>query len=225
MKKIQILILFSFSFVSFSFANHYRVTSERISIYHKPSISGELGYLTKGYVIKHLEKYDDNWSYVSEDIVQGYISNNGIEEIQPTEGQQPQYSSFILIALSIACAVWILRLLYASDQGKEIQNHNDYIVENNTRFIYKSKSITIAIILTTLFGPFGMLYSTLRGAITMILLPIILIIATVFAFGFDNAFLKIVLASSSIIFFILYWFICVIWGAVAASNSIKIKRM
>ena len=70
------------------------------------------------------------------------------------------------------------------------------------------KSVGISIILTILFGPLGMFYSTVGGAIIMMILSAIV---AVFTFGFGLIFT---------------WPICVIWGAVAASgHNSKIKRM
>ncbi|MGB3079005.1 MAG: hypothetical protein WBB31_08030 [Saprospiraceae bacterium] len=56
----------------------------------------------------------------------------------------------------------------------------------------------IAILLLVLFGPLGMFYSTISGAIIMM---VVCGIIAIFTFGL-----------------LLTWPICIIWAAVAASN-------
>jgi hypothetical protein len=65
------------------------------------------------------------------------------------------------------------------------------------------KSVGISILLTVLFGPLGMLYSTIVGGIVMLVISLIVAIFTV-GFGL-----------------IITWPICVIWGAVAVNNANK----
>lgn len=61
------------------------------------------------------------------------------------------------------------------------------------------KSVGIAILLTVLFGPLGMLYSTIVGAIIMIILTVLVGALTV-GIGL-----------------IITWPICILWGALSAS--------
>ena len=65
------------------------------------------------------------------------------------------------------------------------------------------KSVGISVLLTLIFGPLGMLYSTVMGAIIMM---IISAIAAVLTFGFG---------------LFVTWPICVVWGALAASSHNK----
>jgi hypothetical protein len=60
------------------------------------------------------------------------------------------------------------------------------------------KSVGVAIILTVLFGPLGMFYSTIVGAITMMIISAIVALLTV---GLGLIFT---------------WPVCIIWGALAA---------
>ena len=69
--------------------------------------------------------------------------------------------------------------------------------------VISTKSMGIAILLTVLFGPLGMLYSTIWGAIIMIVLSAIVGIVT-FGFGL-----------------IITWPICIIWTAVATNSYNK----
>ena len=69
--------------------------------------------------------------------------------------------------------------------------------------VTSTKSMGIAILLTVLFGPLGMLYSTIWGAIIMIVLSGIIGLVT---FGFGLLFT---------------WPICIIWAAVATKSYNK----
>jgi hypothetical protein len=63
-----------------------------------------------------------------------------------------------------------------------------------------AKSVGAAILLTFLFGPLGMLYSTVPGALVMLAISVVLAFAT---------------AGISVF---ITWPICIIWGAVAAQS-------
>lgn len=63
-----------------------------------------------------------------------------------------------------------------------------------------SKSMGVTILLTILFGPLGMLYSTILGGVIMI---IISLLVGIFTMGFGLIFT---------------WPICIIWAAIATSN-------
>ncbi|NUQ12988.1 MAG: hypothetical protein HUU26_11805 [Gemmatimonadaceae bacterium] len=62
-----------------------------------------------------------------------------------------------------------------------------------------SKSIGVAIVLTVLFGPVGMLYSTVPGALIMM---IVSAVVGIFTLGFGLLFT---------------WPICIVWGVMAAN--------
>ena len=62
-----------------------------------------------------------------------------------------------------------------------------------------TKSAGVAILLTVLFGPLGMFYSTIAGAIVMI---VVSLVVALFTLGFG---------------FILTWPICIVWAAMATS--------
>jgi hypothetical protein len=68
------------------------------------------------------------------------------------------------------------------------------------------KSVGVAILLTIFFGPFGMFYSTVTGAIIMCVLTLFVGFGT---FGIGLIFI---------------WPISVVWGAVAADNYNKQLR-
>lgn len=69
--------------------------------------------------------------------------------------------------------------------------------------IAPTKSVGISILLTFLFGPLGMFYSTVVGAIIMMILSLII---GIFTLGIGLVFT---------------WPICIIWSAIAASSHNK----
>lgn len=73
--------------------------------------------------------------------------------------------------------------------------------KKTTIVIKKKKSILLAILLTLFFGPLGMLYSTVSGAIIMLIISVII---GFFSFGI-GVFIT--------------WPICIIWGALAARGK------
>jgi hypothetical protein len=73
-------------------------------------------------------------------------------------------------------------------------------------YVMPQKSVGVAILLTVLFGPLGMLYSTVPGALVMLLVSVVLVMAT---------------AGISIF---ITWPICIIWGAIAAQSYNEGRR-
>ncbi|CAI9428736.1 TM2 domain-containing protein [Candidatus Ornithobacterium hominis] len=86
-----------------------------------------------------------------------------------------------------------------------MENQNTQYQENRhdkqTVIIKERKSIGLSLLLTILFGPLGMLYTTVSGAIIMFVVSLIVAIIT---FGFGVLFIC--------------WPICMIWGVLAAKN-------
>jgi len=78
---------------------------------------------------------------------------------------------------------------------------------NRPMVTVSTKSPGVAILLTILFGPIGMLYSTILGAIVMFIVSVLVALVTL-GFGL-----------------ILTWPICVLWAALAAvAYNRKIMR-
>ncbi len=72
--------------------------------------------------------------------------------------------------------------------------------EDKPTVVVSTKSPGIAILLTILFGPIGMFYSTIGGAIVMLLVSLVVGLVT-FGFGL-----------------LITWPICILWAAIAASS-------
>ncbi|MGD0590121.1 MAG: hypothetical protein ABSA44_04905 [Bacteroidota bacterium] len=79
----------------------------------------------------------------------------------------------------------------------ETQNQKQIVV------VKTEKSMGVTILLTILFGPLGMFYSTITGAIVMMIVSVLAAIVTL-GFGL-----------------IITWPICIIWAAVATKNYNK----
>jgi hypothetical protein len=75
--------------------------------------------------------------------------------------------------------------------------------QNQIVVVKNKKSMGITILLSVLFGPLGMFYSTVTGAIVMIIVSIPVALFTV---GIGLLFT---------------WPICIIWAAVATNNYNK----
>ena len=72
--------------------------------------------------------------------------------------------------------------------------------ERSQIILMPQKSMGVTILLTILFGPLGMFYSTIIGGIVMLILSILIGIVTL-GFGI-----------------LVTWPICIIWAAVATNN-------
>lgn len=72
-------------------------------------------------------------------------------------------------------------------------------VQQQHLVVTPTKNMGISIILTFLFGPLGMFYSTILGGIIM---SVISLVVGIITFGIG---------------FLLTWPICIIWGAVSTS--------
>ncbi len=89
-------------------------------------------------------------------------------------------------------------------------------------FVTKSpKSIGIAILLTLLFGPIGLFYATVSGAIIMILLPLFPILILVFGVSQDNSVLMNLSLGLILFFALTYWLISVIWAVISVNSYNK----
>jgi hypothetical protein len=92
------------------------------------------------------------------------------------------------------------------DRSRCEQEEELKMAESNrsmTTVVTPTKSVGISIILTVLFGPLGMFYTTILGGVIMTIMTLVAFVVTL---GFGA---------------ILTWPICVIWGAIAAKSYNK----
>jgi len=89
-------------------------------------------------------------------------------------------------------------------------------------FVTKSpKSIGIAILLTILFGPIGLFYASVSGAIILILAPVFLVMLLVFGVSQDNSALMNLSLGLLIFLALTYWLICIIWAILSVTSYNK----
>jgi len=67
--------------------------------------------------------------------------------------------------------------------------------------VHREKSVETSILLTTIFGPLGLLYSTVTGALVMVVISVVVVPLTL-GFGL-----------------LLTWPVCILWGALAAASA------
>ena len=72
--------------------------------------------------------------------------------------------------------------------------------------VTSTKSMGIAILLTILFGPLGMLYSTVPGGLIMLAVNGVIFLLSIITVGFGG------------LLFFITWPVCVIWGAMAVKS-------
>ena len=86
------------------------------------------------------------------------------------------------------------------------------------------KSIGVALLLTFLFGPFGLLYASVWGGLIMILFPVILAALLITGALHNSLAIAALSLNLIIVFAMLYWLILIIWAIVsvnAYNNEIK----
>ena len=81
-----------------------------------------------------------------------------------------------------------------------------------------SKSIGIAILLTILFGPIGLFYASISGALIMILGPIFLLLLLISGVLQDNSVLMNLSVGLLLFFTLTYWLICIIWAVISVNS-------
>lgn len=113
---------------------------------------------------------------------------------------------------------------------KFIESINAYLLDNTqfyskldcmaTPFIVTKspKSVGIAILLTVLFGPIGLLYASITGAIIMFVSPIFLLLLLVYGISQDNSALMNLSFGLLIFFALTYWLINIIWAVISVNS-------
>lgn len=87
--------------------------------------------------------------------------------------------------------------------------------------IKSTKSVGLAILLTILFGPLGLLYASVTGAILMILIPVFLFLLLVYGVAQDNSVLMNLSLGILIFLALTYWLICIIWAIMSVNSYNK----
>jgi hypothetical protein len=83
------------------------------------------------------------------------------------------------------------------------------------------KSVGIAILLTILFGPIGLFYATISGALIMILAPILVLALFLIGVLQENSALMNLSAGLLLFFALTYWLISIIWAVISVKEYNK----
>lgn len=105
---------------------------------------------------------------------------------------------------------WTAHTVESAPPPTAVQSNSTTVVSSSTVVAFgHHKSVGAAFVLTFLFGPLGMLYSTVFGAFMMTFVMVCgaVVIGTV------------TLGVGDLFWIPLSWVICIIWGCVAASGS------
>lgn len=88
----------------------------------------------------------------------------------------------------------------------------------NYHVVKSTKSVGVGILLTLLLGPIGLFYSSVWGGIIMTLGPILFIVIFFLGMSIGSEIIQLMAGITIIIFWALWWLICIIWSAVAINQ-------
>ncbi|WP_298128425.1 hypothetical protein [Ferrovum sp.] len=71
------------------------------------------------------------------------------------------------------------------------------------------KNLAVAVILTLIFGPLGMLYATISGGLIMGAVNLLILVISFLTFGIGS------------VFFLITWPVCVIWTIISVNTQNK----
>lgn len=86
---------------------------------------------------------------------------------------------------------------------------------NNYHVVKSTKSVGLGILLTLLFDPIGLFYSTVWGGIIMTFCPILILGITFLGIGTESELIVAISAVATIGYLVFWWLICMIWSAIA----------
>lgn len=224
MKKLIILMILLGIIPNINAKEIYTVNSERLNCRTEPNASSvSIGYLIYGTNIEVIDSTNSNWYKVKTNNGVGYVRSNYLTKINKSEhniGIAEHNNKVLLIAGLAITLIICLFYLFTNNKNQVVVNLPPDPLQH--KIVIKRKSVGIAILLSLLFGPFGMFYSTIKGAICMLLLPIVGVALFIFV-GEQNIDVLLIAMFIWLLFFAsFYWIICVVWAAVAANNSNKI---
>lgn len=157
-------------------------------------------------------KYKDKTGYASSKYLKFSRTDTTTNQSKPIKTDDKKTVWIIgFIILLVILIIFIANSGNKNSSTKTISTQpikNQNINQPRVIVTKSTKSVGIAVLLVVIFGPLGMLYSTISGAILMtILAPIILVILLLTGNW-----------GSLILLAILYYPICMIWAGNAASN-------
>jgi len=82
----------------------------------------------------------------------------------------------------------------------------------------QKKSVILAILLSVLFGPLGLLYATVSGGLLMLVLPIIFVIILFAGIIQENEVLVLLSSGLLLISALTFWLVNIIWAVISVNN-------
>ncbi|MFN3641201.1 MAG: SH3 domain-containing protein [Flavobacterium sp.] len=219
-KKTLTVIIFSFFAIS-AFATDYYTATTRLNVRNGAGTSYSVLFsINKGDEVELISK-DNNWYEIKYKEKTGFASSKYLKfsrtetstnqntSIKTDDNTTIWVSGFIILLIILIILIVNSGSKKSSTEIKGTQSIPNQNLNQPRVIVTKStKSVGIAVLLVIIFGPLGMFYSTIGGAILMtILAPIILV--TLLLTGNWG---------SLILLAILYYPICMIWAGNAASN-------
>lgn len=235
-KVIVIIFLISVLYTETSLAEDYKSTTT-LNVRSGPSKEYTVVFkLKKGDNVILIKKHDDNWyeiqqngktgfvfkEYLVLDVLQKDLQRDLEEKYFPYNLTTRELGYIILGIIVLAIMLVVIISIFGKNRRAAIQYHNPsnsvahptYHRAPKYNEIRSTKSVALAVILVFLFGPFGMFYSTVKGALIMIFLaPVLFGLLFFIGFASDPAFF--ILFGIGII---IYYPACLIWSGNAANS-------
>lgn len=180
-----------------------------------------VGYFNYGDRVDVISTANPNWYKVEVEGIDGYVSSKYLQPEEDTGAYDDHIANVRNnIIVGGAAFVFIIICLIGITGINKRRKQQEY--DSGSTIILKQKSVGLAIILTFLFGPLGMFYSTIRGALIMLALPVISLVMMMLVGQSNKDVLSVLLLGSLIFYLFFYWLICIIWAAIAANRTNKI---
>lgn len=201
----------------------FKVKADKLQVYNSADENSlSIGYLPIDENVRLLDSINPEWSKIKVQNGEGYVKTFYLEKI--TKGNEyadvTTHNIKVLIIAGLGIAIIICLYYLFTGSNSHTTLINDGIQAQ--QIIIKRKSVGVSIILIMFFGPLGMFYSTVKGGITMLLLPLIGILIFLTNFNSNSELANFLSITSLLIFLCLYYPICMIWGAISASKANKI---
>ena len=226
MSSLKTLGFFFLIFISTQgFATDFYSVTRPLNVRSGPGTNHEVIFLLNANEEVELISKNQNWYKINYNGKIGYVSSKYLEfsrSDSPINYNRSKLNggNIILITTIIVFIIMIFKMVTSkSDQlPPQINEQNEILnrpinqnqVTNQPRaiLIKSTKSTGKAIFLVLIFGPLGLFYSTLGGAIIMTLLAPIFLLYLTFTANWGSLILLI----------ILFYPICLIWAIIGVNN-------
>ena len=238
--KLKLLSTFFILFIVFVgtiSADNYKSTTV-LNVRQGPSEDYKVVFkLKKGDEVVLIKKYDEDWYEIEHNGKKGYVYkeyltlagiNKTIDRNLSYKGLSVKEIGYIALGV-IILAIMLVVIISSLGKNKYVPQQNietggvqttSYSRAPRYNEIRSTKSVALAVMLVVLFGPLGMFYSTIKGALFMTFVAPILF-GALFFIGFSSPEFFVLL----VIGLLIYYPICLIWsGRAANSYNQRINR-